>query len=368
MPNNVSSPDLEKYLVLAQEMMRRIYADIDPDDLHRWLTIQLQLAAAQGSETAVMTWPESFDYYDQLLEERKAKAELPAEDRRELSWAWPSWNRRIDPLEPGLLAVLSGGDGMGKTIYAETQAEDWAKKGMNVAFVHFELNRAIVLDRRAARHTGISRRELKAGPFDEKVFREWHQARDRLRDYPGDITYYHTPGWSMERVTEALTQQIEAGKCDVAVIDYLEKARPSSRQMKMYGTNHWQREADDVEIVKTYAEAMDTPIMLLAQMSKSGKSKGIKTLDRTAIRGAGEKTEKANIVILISRDDEEDGSYSPLVSVRIDKNTLGPTGTLKQYMDGAHFSVFDVAAEPESKNGTGASATPGRYEDKALHL
>lgn len=342
-----SDPGLEKYLVLAQELMRRIYAgDISPDELHNWLAMQMQLVAATGSENAVLTWPESFDYYEQLLAERKARAALPVAERSELSWAWPAWNRMIDPLEPGLLGVVAGGDGMGKTVYAEVQAEDWAEKGKRVAFVHFELNRAVMLDRRAARHTGISRRELKAGPFSRETTAKWHGARKRLEAYDGQITYLHTPGWSMERVTERLASLVEAGECDVAIIDYLEKARPSSRQLKLYGTNHWQREADDVEIVKTFAEAAETPILLLAQLSKSGKGQDIDRLDRTAIRGAGEKTEKANIVVLINRKRDDEDGYAPVVDVRIDKNTLGPTGNFQQVMDGEHFRVGDMLAEP----------------------
>lgn len=357
MRDNTSSPDLEKYLVLAQEMMRRIYADLPAEDLHQWLLVQLSLVAAEGTENAIMTWPESFDYYDELLATRAEKADLPADERRELSWAWKTWNRRIDPLEPGLLALIAGGDGMGKTVYAETQAEDWAKKGLQVAFVHFELNRAVMLDRRAARHTLISRRELKMGPFDATLMRKWLQTRDRLRAWDGNITYFHTPGWSMERALQQVTRHIEANECDVVVIDYLEKARPSSRQMKMFGTNHWQREADDVELAKTWAEASDTPVLLLAQLSKEGKSSGIDRLDRTSIRGAGEKTEKANIVALIHRKRDDDG-YSSVVDVRVDKNTLGPTGNFQQYMDGEHFRVFDIAQDDVKESSNSHQTAP----------
>lgn len=345
MHDHNTDPDLEKYLVLAQEMMRRIYADIPAEDLHTWLVAQLHMVAASGTENAIMTWPESFTYYDDLLEERREKAKLPASERRELTWAWSTWNKRVDPLEPGLLALIAGGDGMGKTVYAETQAEDWAKKGLHIAFVHFELNRAVMLDRRAARHTLISRRELKSGPFSDTMIRKWHETRNRLQAWDGQITYFHTPGWSMERALKQMAQHMEEKECDAIVIDYLEKARPSSRQQRMYGTNHWQREADDVEIAKTFAESTETPVLLLAQMSKAGKGQGIETLDRTAIRGAGEKTEKANIVVLLHRERDDEAGYVPTVDVRIDKNTLGPTGNLQQYMDGEHFRVFDLQPE-----------------------
>lgn len=339
--DKTGNAETEKYLILAQELMRRIYADMTADDIHNWLQSQLMKVATHGNEAAALAWLETFPYYDELLKKREQKAALPPGERKELTWPWPSWNNMIDPLEPGLVTVIAGGDGAGKTIYAECISEHWAKSGLNVAFVHFELNRALMFDRRAARHASITRRELKNGPFNKMLHDKWNHARNVLQQYSGDITYWHTPGWSMEKVTQQLQADIEAKKCDVIVIDYLEKAQPSTRQQKMFGANKWQREADDVEWVKTFAESTETPVVLLAQMSKAGKTTGIANLDRTAIRGAGEKTEKANIVVLLNREHIEDG-YSNTVDVRIDKNTLGPTGTIQQYMEGKYFRVGDI--------------------------
>lgn len=346
--NQANNPDLEKYLVLAQEMMRRIYADMQPDEIHRWLLEQLMKVGTAGNESAVLTWLDSIAYYDELLNKRIEQATLPAAERKILDWAWSTWNKMIDPLEPGLLAVIAAGDGAGKTIYGETQSEYWARNGRKVCFVHFELNRAVMLDRRAARHTLISRRELKSGNLNQAAQRSWHDARERLKAYDGQITYLHTPGWDMEKVVKQVTSHVEANECEVVVIDYLEKARPSSRQLKLFGTNHWQREADDVEVIKTFAEATETPVLLLAQMSKQGKTQDIDTIDRTAVRGAGEKTERANIVALLHRDKITDG-YASTVDVRIDKNTLGPTGKFQQHIDGEHFRVSDLHHETNGK-------------------
>ena len=340
--DTTNNPQTEPYLILAQELMRRIYADMDYDQLHNWLLQQVVKMGGVADETAVLTWQESLDYYDRLLQERQERANNPNDKAGLLEWAWSSWNRMIDPLEPGLLAVIAAGDGMGKTTYCEVQAEHWAKIGSKIAFVHFELNRSVMLDRRAARHTLISRRELKMGPYTSESIRKWHEARERLRAYDGQITYIHTPGWSMEQVVKQLKHHIKENECDAVVIDYLEKAQPSEKQIKLYGSNHWQREAHDVETIKTFAEATETPVLLLAQMSKAGKDKGVATLTRTAMRGAGEKSERANIVVLLHRELSEADGYVPTVDVRIDKNTLGPTGTFQQWLDGEHFRVFDM--------------------------
>lgn len=337
------TPENAPYMALAQELMRRCYAEEDADMLHAWLADQLARMGA-ADDSAVMTWPESFDIYDALLARRELDAQLPADQRKTLDWGWASWDRLIDPLEPGMLAVVSAGDGMGKTIYAECLAEHWARKKNRVVFVHYELNRALMLDRRTARHTGIPRRVLKSGQLTPEQRQRVAAIRPRLLAWDGYITYLHTPGWTMDKTVQELRRLKAAGDCDVVVLDYLEKASASRRQLQMFGTNPFQREADNVEQLKNFAESTETPALMLAQMSKAGKSASFNTLDRTDMRGAGEKSEKANVVVLLHRDKNasDSGEYSPIVNVRVDKNTVGATGNFTQFMHPELFSVHDV--------------------------
>ncbi len=338
-----NAPELEPYMVLAQELMRRVYAEDGPEEINAWLAAQVQRLGGHH-EDARLTWPASFDLYEQIMARRVETAALPESERRVLTWPWATWRRFIDPLDPGLLAVLAGADGSGKTIYAENLAEHWANNGLNVVFLHFELNRALMLDRRTVRHTGIARRVLKEGKLTAQQEAERQRANDALRAWPGSITYVHTPGWTMERAMGEVAALTADDMCDVFVVDYLEKAAPSTRQLKSYGSNVFAREADDVEIVKRTAEQIERPGVLLAQLNKSGKRESFDQLDRTAIRGAGEKTEKANIVVLFHRESNE----SQIVKVRIDKNTLGPCGSFEQYMEAGRFLVNDVAGDDDA--------------------
>jgi len=340
-----SSPQLEAYMVLGQELFRRIYAEDSPDEIHSWLRAQVQKLG--GDETgARLLWPDSFTLYEEIMAKRVAQAALPPGERKILTWPWSSWTRYIDPLDPGVLVVLSAPDGFGKTLYAENVAEHWARCGMNVVFVHFELNRALMLDRRTTRHSGIPRRALKAGDLTPQQEAERQRTNERLKQWPGSITYIHTPGWTMERVAGEVGTLVAEDLCDVFVIDYLEKAMPSNAQLKAYGTNVYAREADNVEIIKKTAEGLERPAFLLAQMSKLGKQQSFDNLDRTAVRGAGEKTEKANVVVLLYKDSSE----SQIVRVRIDKNTMGACGSFEQLMNGARFMVEDLADPPQGGN------------------
>jgi replicative DNA helicase len=337
----VSTPELNTYLAFAQEMMRRVYAEEESTALHQWAMEQLARMGGSGDEDAVLGWEESFDFYEALLAKRERDAQVPLEQRKTLDWHWGSWNRLLDPLEPGMLAVLSAGDGMGKTIYSECLAEHWARKKNRVVFVHYELNRALMMDRRAARHTGIVRRDLKQGKLTTEQKRLVTEMRPKMLAWDGMIKYVHTPGWTMERTVQELRKLKAEGFCDVVVVDYLEKTAASRRQSQMFGTNMYQREADNVEQIKNFAESTETPVLMLAQMSKAGKSSDFEKLDRTDMRGAGEKSEKANVVVLLHRQRINDG-YANAVDVRVDKNTVGATGNFSQYMEPELFRVHDL--------------------------
>jgi len=326
------------YTELCSAIMQRVYSDMEPVEMHQWLSDQVAKLSVTKDESARLPWLDSFEVYNQLLDKRLAMSKLPPEERKILTWPWKTWNNLIDPMEPGLLAVLAGGDGVGKTIYAEVISEYWAKTGHNVVLAHFELNRAIMLDRRAARQTGIQRRRLKSGDFNPQELNKLADMNDRLPGWKGGITYLHTPSWTMDQLTDEARKLNSEGLCDVLVIDYLEKSGWSSNQLKMYRGSSFQQEANNVEIIKNFSEQTEIPTLMLAQMNKSGKTKDFGDLNRTDMRGAGEKSEKANIVILLHRESSE----SSVINVRIDKNTLGATGTFKQFISGADFMVGDL--------------------------
>lgn len=327
---------------MARQLDQRVMALQAPEEIYDWLRLAVEKIAPADNSGAVMDWRESFELYDAEIARRIALSKLPESERKQFNWPWQSWNSLIDPIEAGILVLLAGPDGSGKTTYAEGIAEYWARRGQKVVFVHFELSKIIMLDRRAARHTAIARRHLKlAGELTASNLRDIERYKAELLQWPGEVTYLHTPGKSMELVARELMKLQAAGKCDVAIFDYLEKAAPSAAQLKAFGSNHFQREANDVEVVKTFSESNGIPVLMLSQFNKAGKLTNFADLSRGDIRGAGEKTEKANVVILL----QPDRTMPNQINVKLDKNTLGALGTFSQYFDGPRFQVADMVKE-----------------------
>jgi replicative DNA helicase len=336
------NPEVAVYEALFKEGLRRCMADESTIDLRNWLQVELTRLGGGADETAMMTWPESFTFSEAMLDEFERVAALPANERRVLDWPWQSWRERIDCMEPGMLAVISAPDGHGKSIYSESIAEHWAKHRNRVVFLHFELNRKLMMMRRIARHTSTLVLDQKSGHLTQAQRAKIREMAPIMLAWDGYITYLHTPGWSMERTVEELRKLRTEGACDCVVFDYLEKCAASKRQLQFFGTNTWQREADNVEQLKNWAEAAEVPVLMVTQMSKAGKSTTFDRMDRTDIRGAGEKTEKANLVVLLKRE-RIDGTLSTDVDVMIDKQNMGTLGTFKQRMQGEYFRVGDCA-------------------------
>lgn len=343
------NPELVQYDVLARELLQRVVAEVEPVEIREWLQRQIARLGG-GDENAAMAWKDSFDWYDALLEKRDALAQLPVNERRLVDWPWASWNNLIDPLEPGMLASIAAPDGQGKTIVVECLAEHWASRRLKVVFVHYELNRALMMDRRTARHTSILVRTLKSGMMTMAQRDAVRQVRPRLLAWDGEITYLHTPGWTMERTVQELSKLHADGRCDVVVIDYLEKAATSTRQVALFGQNVYARQGDDVERLKTFAESNEVPVVMVAQMKKAGKETDWQKMDRNDMGGSAAKSDKANLVVLLKRDRDDDGSYSNTVHVQVDKNTMGATGAFDQYMQPEFFRIADIYRQQLNDN------------------
>lgn len=336
------NPELAQFEAMAKEILRRCMAEEEPGDIRQWLTDTIARLGG-GDDNALLTWSQSFDLMDAIIEKYDRLAAMPEAERKVLSWPWQQWNNLIDPLDPGTLAVLTAPDGQGKTIYAESIAEHWARHKNRIVFVHYELNRELMMIRRTARHASLTSRELKSGALSALDRQRVKDLKPTLLKWDGYITYLHTPGWTMERTIAELRRLVAESECDGVVLDYQEKAAVSRRQLQMFGTNTYQREADNAEQMKIFSESTGVPVLAVAQMNKVGKQAGADTVDRTGMRGAGEKSDKANLVVLLKRE-KNDGVYSNEVSVNVDKNTMGGTGTFTQIMQPEYYRVGDPTA------------------------
>jgi len=308
----------------------------------------LDAATPMDSDDAVLLWLHSLDAFFSGQFERVG--ELEAIDRGEaparVTFPWAAVQRFVKWLRAGMLAVIAAESSVGKTTAMECCAEYWARQGLHVAFFHLELSHRFMLDRRMARQSGETLETIESGEVTVRM----READLRMREWPGAIHYVHCPGWSAYQIVQKARQLRARGYCDVIVIDYLQKLQLGYRN----GQNKADAVGNAVEGIKNGLEQMGIPGVLGSQFNRQAKHQDRKTA--SLIRSSGEVEEKSNVVITLDRDilDAEmtdstgriiagTGERSPLVKVRIDKNTAGPTGDCELVMNGPRFSMRDKA-------------------------
>lgn len=307
----------------------------------------IQEAVSDDAGKSLIWWDDALGQWLATQYEREKQQGKP---RVDLPWSSLRWVR---PLRAGTLAVVGAQSGVGKTSFLECCAEHWAQSGFRVAFFHFELSHQTMLDRMIARHSGESMETIEAGTVTEAM----HHAWERIDKWSGEIQYIHCASWAMERVVSVARSLIRRDKADIIVVDYLQKA---AWQQKIKSMNTAQMRGADVETLKSMAEQERVPVMLASQMNREAAHQARKT--RHTIRDTGEADDKANLVITLNRnilDDDvvkgdrtyKSGEYSPMVTVRVDKQTLGRTGELSLWMDAERFSFRCLALRDSMEEG-----------------
>jgi len=270
------------------------------------------------------------------------------------TWPWASWNKDVRPLGEGMIGVLGAPDGVGKSTYLELIAEHWAKMGMHTVLVHLEDAWKVKKERRLARWARVPLKDIEDGTLTPQHMERIDAALDAITAKLPTLHYYHAPGKSMTEIVQELGRRVSEGVCQSVVFDYLDKTQASKMQIKQYGDQTWERQANDIELLKIFAERNHLPVMTATQGNKSMQEGGIQT--RKNISGSGAKTQKAQLVVILTRDIvgpeglyDDDGvriaepeEYSPIVHVRIDKQNRGRAGiTLNQVIVGQFFDVRD---------------------------
>lgn len=331
-----AQPAPEELFVAAQERFQVLQPKLTNDNfVYGWDTVKMQA---------------------KTLEQRVKDAQEQTGLR--FDWPWHSWNNIIRPLRGGMVGILAAADGMGKTTFLEQVAEYWAECGYQTVYVHLEDALDYKLDRRTARQALVEMNHIEDGTLTAEEWRKVEAADQRMAQWACNLHYYHAAGKCMGEIVRELESRISEGVCQAVVFDYLDKVQPSRGQAKLFGDNTWERQAADMESLKTFAEKANIPVFTATQGNKSMQNGGTQT--RQNIQGSGQKSQKAQLVIILSRDIVGDGGlydsdnvllaeageYSPIVNVRVDKQNRGRTGGFKQYLAGKYFTVRDIERRP----------------------
>jgi len=322
----------------------------DPEDLYTAAQKQMDWLKPPIQENRFVYGWDTLDY-DATLTTRLA--EKQAGTQIKFDYPWWIWNELLKPLRKGMVGLLGGPEGSGKSAFLEMIAEHWAKK-CHVVFVHLENNIEYTLDRRMARHAKITIDRLEDGDLTPEELARVKAARVEISSFAPQLHYFEATGMSMAEIVTELRRRNEEGICDAVVLDYLNKVKASRGQVKLYADNTDNRRADDLDQFKNFCEQKRIVGLTAAQYNKEGKKEGGRKRSWN-LRGSGELADKAQWIALLDREvleeDQTDalgnivakaGEDSPLVKVRIDKQNRGKKGDFEQFYKGEYFLIANV--------------------------
>lgn len=320
----------------------------DPDELFAGAQERIQhLQPLQRASQFVYGW-DTINAHDAMLRDRMRQ--FAAGEMLVFDWPWQSWNRYVRPMRSGILGVVAAPDGMGKSTMLEMVAEHWARKRAHVVFVHLENDFDYTMNRRLCRWSHVPIAAIEDGnltPLHQDAIRDAYQRMEL-----DTLHYLNAAGWTMAELVSELSIRNSEGVCDAVVLDYLNKVRPSREQAKIFAGRPYERQADDAELLKSWAVKHKVPAFTAVQMNKDGQQHGRQT--RGNIRGSGEVSEKSQLVVVLTReilDNDlvfngdtiaEKGEYSPYMTVRVDKQNRGRTAEWQMFYVGKHFEARDV--------------------------
>ena len=258
---------------------------------------------------------------------------------------WVDVDRMVGDFQPGQLVIVGATTSVGKTMAMEQLSEANAKRGHAIAFYHLELSHQSMLDRCVARCSGIDTRRLREGYDGAEVF----DALAEISAWHDNITLVHCPGWTAERIAADIMRLHAQGRCELAVIDYLQKVSMPDRRgyspSKLIGLQ--------VEAFKNVAEQIGIPVVLGSQVSRFFKTTANKRPTMDDLRDSGEIEEKANIVLMLHnptpREDRRDYQKTEVIELHVEKNTDGPLGMAKLVHVKGRFLLGDLAEERQAQ-------------------
>ena len=336
----------------AHWLVKEIQMNPEPNELYIEAQEKWQVLSPGKVQGATLYGWDTIKYSQEQAGIRKQEAEQGL--TRRFDWPWDSWNRLVRPGIKGWVGLLAAPDGQGKSTYLEWIAEHWAQRGNKTVLVHLEDDHDYKLNRRKARYSRVPLAAIEDGLTTPEQDAAIEQAEIAISEWASNLHYTHAADWSMGDVLKELDKLVDEGQCDCVVIDYIDNCVADRRQMQLYGDQQYLREGDNMIRMKNWCDKRGIVGFTATQGNKSMQDQG-KEQTRQAIDGSGKKSQRSQLVVILTRElvgdgglwegttkIAEKGDYSPIAKLRIDKQNRGKTCTFYQVFKGENYRVADL--------------------------
>ena len=216
-------------------------------------------------------------------------------------------------MQPTDLWVIAAEFSQGKTSLALDMCHNAASAGYPTAFYSTEMMSTQLAARMVAGKSGISSRVIMQQPLNGENLTRFDQAIGKLEGLP--IYFDDTSTLSVERIISSIRSMVRKRGVKIAFVDYLQTLQTNDRNMKMTEEQFFGLTARKF---KNLAKELQICIVLISQIARS-KDTTEPTLSR--IRGSGQISEAADVVLLVYRPEFYNKKYSGMRSKVSTKGT-----------------------------------------------
>lgn len=234
----------------------------------------------------------------------------------------------------GNLVILAARPSVGKTAIMLQMARAAANAGKAVNLFNLEMTNTELAQRFLFATELVTPNQLARGEV------EWNAYEAASAQFSSKPIYMNDSASSADEIISRITLNSQAGKCDIAFIDYLGLINMGASSR----TPLYQAIADTTKRLKQIAKTCGIPVVLLCQLNRASASEK-RPPALYDLRDSGSIEQDADIVLMLERaNDDEEGKE---VTMWVRKNRQGKAGDVQIDLVGNEsFTSFSDKEDP----------------------
>ena len=207
---------------------------------------------------------------------------------------WNPMTNMMNGLEPGL-GIIAARPSVGKTLFALNLIRYWCDTGVHVVFDSLDMEQHSLTRRFIAERARVSIKKARFSPTkaDLQCMRDAVAALD---DWPLSMVEIR----DVEEFCSFVAIEHAAGRCDIAVVDYLGLMHSS----RVDNANEYARVSYVSDKLKSLANRLRIPVIALAQLNREVAKDATNRIPQLSdLRGSGSIEQDAFWVLFLHRDE-----------------------------------------------------------------
>lgn len=207
-----------------------------------------------------------------------------------------SLDNLIGGFKRGHLSVIAASTSMGKTAFAINIAKNVLNRSVPTAIISLEMDAQEIVDRMIIQEAQVNGWKYNQGQTNDQEDQRVSKALDNMHEYPLMIS--DERGLNVAQIRARLRKfKAQLGDLGLVVIDYLQMIQLPPE----HGQNTSRAVGEIVLQLRNLASELDTPIILISQISRSFTSRQDKRPVLSDLRDSGNIEEVADSVIFLYR-------------------------------------------------------------------